>query len=84
MYPESVLSTVVSHPRYLVVESGVGEQAPVEDDLIISHQVGVKLYRDDHHHADVGDAGQDVQGQQDNEETFYNKIDGFVGHQNRH
>ena len=84
MYSEGVLGTVVSHPRYLVVESGVSEQAPVEDNLIISQQDGVKLYRDHDHQADVGETGQDVQDQQDDEETFYNKIDGFVGHQDCH
>ena len=84
MNSESVLSTVVSHPGYLVVESGVGEEAPVENYLIISHQKGVKLYRDHHHQADVGQTGQDVQDQQQNEETFYDKIDGFVGDEDRH
>ena len=84
MYSESVLGTVVSHPGYLVVESGVSEKAPVEDNLIISQQDGVKLERDQDHQADVGEAGEDVEGQQDDEETFYNKIDGFVGQQNCH
>ena len=78
MNSKGVFSTVVSHPSYLVVQSGEGEKAPVENNLIMSQQDGVKLHRDHHNQADVGQAGQDVQGQQDNEETFYNKIDGSV------
>ena len=84
MYSEGVLSTVVSHPGYLVVESGVSEEAPVENNLIISQQDGVKLYRDHHHQADVGETGENVQDQQHNEETFYNKIYGFVGQEDGH
>ena len=78
IYPESVLGVVVSQPGDLVVESGECEEAPAGDVLELFQETAVKLQPEECHEGEVGETGEDVDQEEEDEQTFHHNIDCVV------